>query len=705
MEVSSSLKSAMKSIGAAAVLGITMMVLRRRLAKRRRSSRTLASPTPMLAFMGPAGGKTTLTGDPRTGAPTFCGAQVLDTEGVLRFRDRLFNTFLFPGSTKPDNPETVSDFNLLFYRFMVPMLYTQLVFRRKHIVTNLISPQSCVLAGTFAKGLAESFGVEVVTCVTPAEVLEPRVAKRRECRAPPRGDWAFWDGHGSFAWHRQCHILLQGMASANGWGLKPFEEIQRTLNDRTNYSEEDPSNLLILDCRYPYFLLETAPEDPTSSSSSSANTQKGVSLVIEVYPFQWVQMSCDPLKATNPGLAKEPLSVRVRSIDLFLRSSFAFKPFQPSQRKDSPKRQDSNFHALTLDCASCTQYCFQNHPSNKDGSPSASLSDEEKLGLSQRSTLETEEEEYLLFHRFRCGMQYFIVESDREDQGRESGTPEGIRRTSTVHRTPVLQAAGSLPPPAEAAPLKLLESHVGRELLPRFQTLPTQRKRCVLAYYGSFAPFHKGHLEVLRLGRRAVEREGYSVLGAYVRPVGKLCAEKDCFLSWLAPFPLRCQIAHFVCAKELDWIAVDNGDCHDFISSLNERLKLTYPQEGGSDEGITVFWINGSDVRPSSIRAAAAARLCRAIIVPRDDSELEKNFDTDWLALNDGTPYSQVLVTDPPTLHLSSTTVRRSYVAGEYSAVAEDLGSSAAAALMSYAGYEAERNTNLKLRMQPTEAS
>jgi hypothetical protein len=79
--------------------------------------------------------------------------------------------------------------------------------------------------------------------------------------------------------------------------------------------------------------------------------------------------------------------------------------------------------------------------------------------------------------------------------------------------------------------------------------------------------------------------------------------------------------------------------------------------------------------------------------------------DTDWLALNDGTPYSQVLVTDPPTLHLSSTTVRRSYVAGEYSAVAEDLGSSAAAALMSYAGYEAERITNLKLRMQPTEAS
>jgi len=209
----------------------------------------------------------------------------------------------------------------------------------------------------------------------------------------------------------------------------------------------------------------------------------------------------------------------------------------------------------------------------------------------------------------------------------------------------------------------------------------TVEKTCVLLYYGSFAPFHKGHVETLELAQKHVCSEGWNVLGAYVTPSGSLSKEKKHHIYGLGGWTARATIAQW-CIAHLRYAVVDfgQGDPDKCVESIAKRF-----------DSITVFWINGSDIRVTQRlkrQVQEAPKNVQLLFVPR------KGFPTSPEALQqmrNDLPDTPIHVgTYEAELQLSSTAARQMIHERKFQKAREIVGNSAALAYAIWAFQEVD---------------
>jgi len=191
-------------------------------------------------------------------------------------------------------------------------------------------------------------------------------------------------------------------------------------------------------------------------------------------------------------------------------------------------------------------------------------------------------------------------------------------------------------------------------------------KRCVLLYFGTFAPFHLGHLEAVELAKCHLEHQGWEVLGAHLTP-SPTVSTRESPLCGLDSWTARATIAYF-CTAHLDWIKVDfaGGFPENCVESLSARVA----------KDVTVFWVNGTDVGMTS-RVEEKLELCerknvKMLFVPRDG----QTFQAEGCRPGDEIEICQF----PPKLNQSATEVRKLIVDRQNELAAEKIGNKAAAA-------------------------
>lgn len=211
-------------------------------------------------------------------------------------------------------------------------------------------------------------------------------------------------------------------------------------------------------------------------------------------------------------------------------------------------------------------------------------------------------------------------------------------------------------------------------------------KCCVLAYYGTFAPIHRGHLETLQLAKEHAERAmSYHVVGAYVCPMPVVSNKKADMLPALMPWRQRAAIADFV-LEGVDFATVDSYvyettasyDTHP-MHTFPARLARTHP----SLRDVEVLWVNGTDMVTYSVTAdKLRERKCRLLMVPRHGHEHSRmQVDQEYI----------VETARPQTLTYSSTEVRRLVCAGNFSRAGDIIGNRAALAYLLHLKHESER--------------
>jgi len=197
--------------------------------------------------------------------------------------------------------------------------------------------------------------------------------------------------------------------------------------------------------------------------------------------------------------------------------------------------------------------------------------------------------------------------------------------------------------------------------------------RAVLVYYGSFAPWHRGHLEVLELARATLVARGLQVMGAYVVPVETVRDDKHEACECLGSWTVRAAIAQLAVAH-LGYVSVASvGDA--CVENVASRIQHAY---GG---GTAIVWVNGGDIQPTEYMQwlLDATDQVDLLFVPRAGSPAPTE-------RADG----RVVVTAAPTLRLSSTAVRRALLRGERSSVARMMCGSADSAYLEWAYHEVD---------------
>ncbi len=188
----------------------------------------------------------------------------------------------------------------------------------------------------------------------------------------------------------------------------------------------------------------------------------------------------------------------------------------------------------------------------------------------------------------------------------------------------------------------------------------------VLVYLGSFAPFHRGHREVLELARATLVGAGRRVVGAYVVPAARL-RDKAAPIPALRPWTVRAAIAQL---SLRDAAVVSFG-----AEQVAQQVQRMWP--GGAP---AVVWVNGADVEVDDYMQW----LCRGtdqvdlLFVGRGAAALPTAGDR------------VLLCSAEPALRLSSTAVRAALLRGARTEAARDMCNGAAAAYAMWAVHEAE---------------
>lgn len=142
------------------------------------------------------------------------------------------------------------------------------------------------------------------------------------------------------------------------------------------------------------------------------------------------------------------------------------------------------------------------------------------------------------------------------------------------------------------------------EFLPTAKFKPYQKGKdnAILAFYGSFAPIHIGHLEALDMAKKYIEETlNIPVFGAYVSPLSFLRIKKGVFadlLQWRERAAMCESLLrdHPYAYLDPEWrhttFQEKTFTSHP-VTSIPGRVRKAL---GLSDsDRLTVFWVNGSD--------------------------------------------------------------------------------------------------------------
>lgn len=142
------------------------------------------------------------------------------------------------------------------------------------------------------------------------------------------------------------------------------------------------------------------------------------------------------------------------------------------------------------------------------------------------------------------------------------------------------------------------------DFLPTAKFKPYQKGKdnAILAFYGSFAPIHIGHLEALDIAKKYVEEKLLmNVLGAYVSPLFSLRIKKGVFadlLQWreraaMCEYLLRDHPYAYLDPEWRETTFREKTFASHPVTSISGRVRKAL---GLSDsDRLTVFWVNGSD--------------------------------------------------------------------------------------------------------------
>jgi nicotinic acid mononucleotide adenylyltransferase len=132
-----------------------------------------------------------------------------------------------------------------------------------------------------------------------------------------------------------------------------------------------------------------------------------------------------------------------------------------------------------------------------------------------------------------------------------------------------------------------------------FPKLPNTKNPCVLLSTGAFCPIHEGHIEMMTLAKKALEADGYEVLGGYLSP------GHDAYISQKAgndAIPIQKRIAavqKMILEQNMqDWLMVDPWEglfCSVAVNftDVMQRLSNYLAQHLGQE--IPVFYVCGGD--------------------------------------------------------------------------------------------------------------
>ena len=242
----------------------------------------------------------------------------------------------------------------------------------------------------------------------------------------------------------------------------------------------------------------------------------------------------------------------------------------------------------------------------------------------------------------------------------------------------------------------------------------TPLRYCVLAYYGSFAPLHLGHLEALQIAKEDRESQGYVVLGAYLCPHPKVSSRKSYLIDNLQqPWRHRAAMADFLLWSH-PWAMLDTGvfsGTYDFkssegfflhpVHSIAPRLRncittssSTTPTPLAPTDNLTVFWVNGSDgfyahyyFNEDNFRKAVGANGDRVELLVVDRKDTPSNFNAANIKLGE---FIHRAARAQET-QFSSTEIRRLVAQGQFTKAAKLLGNDAAAAYLYWLWHEHEK--------------
>lgn len=180
----------------------------------------------------------------------------------------------------------------------------------------------------------------------------------------------------------------------------------------------------------------------------------------------------------------------------------------------------------------------------------------------------------------------------------------------------------------------------------------SQKNPAVLLMTGAFAPFHQGHLESLIAAKKALEKNGYSVAGAYLAPDHQEYIDRK--FENGKNYPITRRIAKIEeLIKDYSWIATDPWNAVFTGSSLNfttvqERLSRYLHAQLKIE--IPVFFVCGSDNARFSLTYRDSGH-CVVLLRPGYEAEFSK-----YQAMF--SENNRIIFDDSPITSISSTSVR-----------------------------------------------
>ena len=259
-----------------------------------------------------------------------------------------------------------------------------------------------------------------------------------------------------------------------------------------------------------------------------------------------------------------------------------------------------------------------------------------------------------------------------------------IPRTREVEvggtRVPMLQAADAGFGSAYLPILPVIPALPFEEPMAKRTIAPSDQPRTgevVLVYYGSFAPFHRGHHETLVLARQTLEERGLRVLAAYVVPVQHLGA-KDAELPSLRPWTIRAAVAQLAIA-DLEWASVASVTC--CVENVARRLERRAGAAGGPAPA--TVWVNGADIEMTDYMRWLIDSIDQVdlLFMPRAGTGCPSAVASDRVI------HSPLV----PELALSSTAVRAAIHRGALAEAAHMMCNGASAAYMLWAHHEVDQ--------------
>lgn len=220
----------------------------------------------------------------------------------------------------------------------------------------------------------------------------------------------------------------------------------------------------------------------------------------------------------------------------------------------------------------------------------------------------------------------------------------------------------------------------------KLRTLPPNMQRiAVIAFFGTFAPFHKGHLEVLELARKRLEKENYFVCGGFVCPVGGTSTKKD-LSKKLSLWKTRAAMVYLALLNH-DWASFDGFEGEEksllnkrsfnngkhVTQSIGERVAKFY---GKSIDNVDVFWVNGDDAHYDrdffiNLRNCNRKPNVRMCIVPRRGTQASS-----WDEAVQKDMGQALVVAEKQSMEVSSSSIREHVRNMNIPSVFEEIGNS-----------------------------